>query len=215
MQSTDNPEKRNKKIYLYLVLFVMVCIALSLYAFMKWNQSRTASQNAEELDALLTREHGNEATEAVEHFEQIWMSLEMHKDPKPYYDELLTGPLLQSYLNRSNFQDDNYWLIPSQTDVDNLVVVDYGDRSMRVVACINEGINKVDHYGAVIEQYPLHRIINFYVFVRDGESWKIGNVIDITDPKQALQDWDFMPQDLKDITGDIDSFVYKSCKTKK
>jgi hypothetical protein len=182
---------------------------------MIWDHRKTASQKTEEVEALLTKEHGDEAKEAVAHFEQNWMSLEMHQNPKPYFDKLLTGPLLRSYLNRSNFQDDDYWLIPNQADVDSLRVVDYSDQSMRVVACINQGINKVDHYGVVIEQYPLRRIINFYVFIRDGGPWKVGNVIDITDPKQALQDWDFMPQDLKDITGEINSIVYKNCKTEK
>jgi hypothetical protein len=215
MKDINSPVSQGKNYRLYIILLVGLCVVFSLYILLKWGQSKTASQKAEEVEDSLTKEHGDEAREAVETYEMNWMSLEMHQDPKSYYGELLTGPLLYYYINHSKTQDDNYWLVPSRTDGFSIRVVDYNDRSMRVIACINQGIDKVDPGGTVTEEYPLHQIINFYVFLLDEGSWKVANVIDITDPKQALQDWDFMSQDLKDITGEISSIVYKSRKTEK
>jgi hypothetical protein len=193
----------------------VICAALGIYGIVKLGQSNNLSLYAEAREVLLTREHGDEAREAVMYFEQNWLSLEMHKAPKTFIVELLSGPLLHSYTNPFNFQDEVNWLIPSQTRVTNLRIVDYSDQMMKVIACLNQRIDKVDHLGTVIEQYPVRQIVKYYVFILDAGSWKVGYFLDFTDPKQALQDWDFLPNELKDVTGDINSFVYKSCKTEK
>lgn len=190
------------------------CVALSLYVFLSQDISQTAYPKYEEdeAEALLTIEHGDAAVAGVNHFEQTWFSLEMHKDPKPYLYELLTGPLLNYYVNQVHYQEDGDWLIPGQTDVLDLKVVDFNDQRMKVIACLNQGIIRVNRSGTVIERYPLRRIAKLYVLILDEGSWKVGNFIDITDPEQALQDWDFMSKDLKKIIGEIRSFVYNSCK---
>ena len=215
MQDINSTKKFKKKVQYFIFFFIVICFVLSLFAFLNWEQTRTTLKKTEEIETLLTEEHMAEAKKAVQHFEASWMGLEMHKNPKYYYEELITGPLLRSYINQLNFQSENVWLIPFQTDIMDIRVVEYDDQNMKVIACLDQRIKGVDHSGTAIEEYPLRRIIMFYVFVKDGESWKVGNFLDITDPKQALQDWDFMPKDLKDITGDISSIVYKKCQIEK
>jgi len=215
MQNIGSSRMLSGKLPAYLILLIAVCVILGVYAIVELDQGKNTSLNVEEREVLLTKEHGETAREAVTHFEQTWLGLEMHKDPQTFIDELLTGPLFVSYMNRFNFRDDVYWLIPSQTVITNLRVVDYSDQMMRVIACLDQGIDKVDPFGAVIEQYPVRKKVKYYVFMPDTSSWKVGSFLDFTDPKQALQDWDFLPQELKDVTGDINAIVYKSCKMDK
>lgn len=218
-RNMENKNKKmpNGKLGYNITVFVLVCITLILYAFINWDQSKsTAYQKTQEIEALMTREHADEAKAVILNFEQNWFSFEMHKDPEPYLRELLTGPILNYYLKLINNQDSiDYWLIPSQIDVTDLKVVDYNKESMKVITCLNQGTDKITHDGIITERYPMHRLIKLFFLLKADGSWKIGNVLDITDPKQALQEWDFMSQDLKGITGDISSLVYDSCQTKK
>jgi hypothetical protein len=212
-----NQKMHGKKFWLYIAIFVLASITLTLYALINWDQSKSASfQKTQEIEALLTREHSDEARAVILYFEQTWFNFEMHKDPEPYLRELLTGPLLGYYLKQINNQDSiEYWLIPGQTNVIDLKVVDYSKESMKVITCLNQGTDKITREGVIAERYPIRRLVKLFILIKAGGSWKIGNVIDMTDPKQALQEWDFMSQDLKGITGDIGSLVYNSCQTNK
>lgn len=208
-----NKKKHDEKVRFYTVIFAVVCIALILYIIINWGQSKsTAHQKKQETEVLLTKEHGDEARSVILHFEQTWFSIEMHKDPEPYLRELLAGPLLDYYLKLINNLDSDYWLIPGRVDVIDLKVVEYGNESMKVITCLNQGTDKVTRDGTILESYPIRKLVKLFILIKTDDSWKIGNVIDMTDPKQALQDWDYTSQDLKSITGDIGSLVYNSCQ---
>jgi len=212
-----NKKKHDEKLRFYIAIFAVACITLILYAFINWDQRKsTAYQKTQEVEALVTKEYADEAKVVILNFEQTWFSFEMHKDQEPFLRKLLAGPLLSYYLKLINNQDSSdYWLIPSQTDVIDLKVADYSKERMNVITCLNQGTEKITRDGIITERYPMHRLVKLFILINADGSWKIGNVIDITDPKKALQEWDFMSQDLKGITGDISSLVYESCQTKK
>lgn len=211
-----NKKKHRGKLGLYIGIFASVIITLFLFAFFNWGQNNsTTYQKTQEIEAFLTREHGDEVRVVILHFEKTWFNFEMHKDPEPFMRELITGPLLEYYLKQINNQDNDYWLIPGQIDIFGLKVVDYSEKSMKVIACLNQGTDKVTREGIITERYPIHQVVKLFILIRADGSWKFGNMIDMTDLKQALQDWDFLPQELKDISGEIDMLVYKNCYTEK
>ncbi|MBA4385566.1 MAG: hypothetical protein C0410_12580 [Anaerolinea sp.] len=207
---------QKKYVFYCIATLILVFAFINILRFVNTQninfQGRQATERAEK---TLTSNYKDIAIATVENFEESWLSPEMQKNPGTFLQDLLYGPQLEYWLNfiGNNSEISNgRWSTPRQFLITNLRIVEYSEQRMGIIACVEWVTNETNQPESSLTIIPTIKSENYYLFINDKGTWKLANVIDITDPKQALQDWDYMNQKLKDITGDFPSVVYKNCE---
>jgi hypothetical protein len=213
--------KGNKKRDFRLIIFSLTSL-LFLASLIFWitysSEAKIVKQNhsaTEQTELLLTKEHGDEAKKAVEEFESLWMSQEMINDKLSYYNTLLTDPILNDYISRHEieFEADSEELAIDANVID-LRVIEYSSQKMKVIACVQETYGEFDkEFNLLSKNDPFEKTM-FYVFIYTDFSWKVANIMDISNHHQAFEEWIYSSQASKEISGEFDQFAYKDCHGK-
>jgi hypothetical protein len=106
---------------------------------------------------------------------------------------------------------DSFWLITSAATIRSVRVLQYDADHFQAVGCISKQIEKITTEGLLIESLPIYDFRGVYVFVRESGIWKLSGFFNTTDPNKALKDWDYAPEWLKQILGDLPSLIDKNC----
>jgi hypothetical protein len=196
----------------FLLIVVGILIALAVIggvAFKQWSDAaRVASAELRataEVERLLTEAYGAEARTAIENFESRWLTLDSIRDAS-LQSEVATGPFLE-YFGHARRGDaiyaEPFWLVTSSVVVERIRVLEYSPQRFKAIACVTEITGKTTTEGALIETLPPREFQGVYVFARDSNAWKLAGFFDVTDPRNALRDWDYAPDWLRQTIGNL------------
>jgi hypothetical protein len=200
-----------KKVIISILIVTLLCLSLVLIYLFKVDQNTAIFRKTDITRNELTNSHGEIVKKIISDFEQVWTSLDMHKNPNRYLSDLVTGPLLTYYQKHPLYQNLGSFLISRELGITEIKVLEYDDKVFKAIACIDWGIDQVDSNGNLIKHYEKSKILKFYTFFRENEKWKLGLSIDITNPDAGLHEWEYLPADLKKYVGEFTPFTYMKC----
>lgn len=211
----------NSKRWWFLILAVVTfCLFVSLIAIGLWNamftDSATSLKMTAEAERSLTTKYGGEVGSAVENFEVKWSALESIRNPS-IQAEVTTGPHLD-YFGNARLGDavykEPFWLITRSVTVTSVRVLEYTTERFRAIACITKSLDETNTEGVVQKSLSPYKFRGIYVFVKENNRWKLAAFFDTTDPKKTLRDWDFAPDWLKQVVGNLPDMVEKDCQVR-
>ena len=194
-----------------LLLVLGLLLSLCLFSSIRWDHNREILQVTEATERRLTAKHGVEAREAIERFENNWLSLPMYEDPESFYAMLLAGPMLEDHIGHYGFIEDKTWSAPIYNKVISTRVLDYSDQQLKVIACIEDQMGEYDHTGNFLNINSIRTFTKYYVFIKDDGIWKLAGSIDLTFRHMAEQEWTYLPQEYQTLFGDFYSILDKDC----
>ena len=192
---------------LLALIFILV---IGIYLIQKWNFNNEASmqelQATYEHEQFLTNNHGEEVIDAIENYVIKSNSLAAIQDPSILL-EIAVPPYTDLFLNSApedgKICSDQECLIVESAEVNGIRVLEYTNERFKAIGCITFNYDKLSPQGEFIRSLePLHTR-SIYVFISVEGSWKLAGIFDITIPKDALRDWDYAPDWLRQIIGEL------------
>lgn len=195
-----------------LIPFGILVILLSsflVWARFKPDQNAYNIQAAIDLEKELSQSHGEEVTWVIENFQSKWDSIEVLQNPE-LRKELAVSPYVDEFIEPTNDSmndeiicDTDECLIISSVNVEKVRVLEYSKDRFKAIGCATASIDKVTPKGELIDSLDPYDFTNIYVFVFDNGSWKLSGLYNLSIPQDAIRDWDFTPDWMKQIIGDL------------
>jgi len=194
--------------------WIVVSLAILLILILAWTRfkpdpSVQYSHATIDAELELTQSYGKEVAQKIENFQSNWDSLEVIKNPD-LRKELAVSPFVDEFIMTASASNDNSLicdtdecLVVSSVNVEKVRVLEYSEERFKAIGCATALIDKVTPKGEFIESLAPHDFTSIYVFVLDGGSWKLSGLYNVTIPQDAIRDWDFTPDWLKQILGDL------------
>ena len=161
---------------------MMLCLILVPTACLGWNGSQD--------ERFLTATYGTEVQATIENFKLRWLSLDSRKDPS-VQAELATGPFLDYWGNARTgkaIYDEPFWLITTSAVVKYLRVLEYSPERFKAIARVSTLYDSITPEGKLIESKLPYEVCSVYVFIREGNAWKMATAFGMTVPQHVERD---------------------------
>ncbi len=150
-------------------------------------------------------DHEQEGRQLVIDFESKWSSLEAHKDSN-VQAEVATDPYLK-YVGYGRegkaIYDEPFWLVTKSALVKSLTVLEYSAERFKIMAHIVRQIDETTPNGELRQSFSPAESCRVYAFAREGNTWKVAAVFDMTNINNASRDWRDAPDWLRLAIGDL------------
>ncbi len=194
----------------WVVISLVLCLCLVfIWSGCKMDPSIQYSNATIDAELELTQSYGKEVAQRIENFQSNWDSLEVIKNPD-LRKELAVSPFVDEFImtasasnNHSLICDTDECLVVSSVNVEKVRVLEYSEERFKAIGCATALIDKMTPKGEFIESLDPYDFTSIYVFVLDGGSWKLSGLYNVTIPQDAIRDWDFTPEWLKQSLGDL------------
>jgi hypothetical protein len=210
-QRRRDAEERRRELLCNLMVILKLSTAHILIAMLMFSVAACLpSQEELALDGTetaLTASYAEEVRSIIEANRLRTSSLEVQLDPN-LYEEVATGPwfeLLQS--THEHAEDQSSFMVIQSISFREVRVLKYAASEFRAVACGTWEWEEVSASGETIRSYPIGYFKAVYVFIRDGNEWKLAAWVDFGDADGTLRDWDYVDDDTKAQIGDIEQII--------
>jgi len=194
---------------------VLCCLGCGVYLLSQipgWlNLTREAGEWRVDFDheLQLTREHGQEATRALDGFLSIWLSVEADSNPLLLADVAMS-PYVDSLISPTPENGGICGLdecrVTKSFSIEGVRVLDYAQDRFKIIACVTENLEQVTPQGEYIAELPPDEYRTIYVFGKQGDSWKLEGAFELSDDTDHIyRDWAYSPDWLKAIIGELPS----------
>ena len=167
----------NKGLAYVLLVFILI-VSTGCHSWGKENNESKATSQAIE---AFTRDYGEEVSRIIESYMLQEGSLDAHHNPD-ILKELMTGErlLLRPKLDLEN---EPYWVVTKSANVDHIRVIEYYPNHIKAIACLTIIYERRSvPEGGLLETYPETEFCALYIFVLEGENWKLNANFDTTNP---------------------------------
>lgn len=122
---------------------------------------------------LLTVEHGSEVSQAIERFEQKWLSQEAHLNPI-IQSQVATGEELKFFgLSKDKLALEPYWLVTESATASDVIVLSYNSQRFKAFAHVTKQIYKTTPQGLITDSLKPYDYCSVYVFIKESNVWKL------------------------------------------
>jgi hypothetical protein len=192
--------------------FLLVLASL-LVALLFLGMEKQKTQVDQETTAL-TEQHGKEVQTLIETYEVAAHNINTYQSADRRAG-IFSGTFLDE-LNQyfSTLTRPATWTIVTQAGVTQIKVLDYSPAKIIALACVSDQELELNDQGKLVKQLPAASFAAAYVFVFADASWKLGNYLNVTDPKSARTTYAAMTEELQQLSGPVDPLLNIDCKTK-
>jgi len=191
-------------------LLALACLLVALLFLGMEKQKAQVDQET----ATLTDQHGKEVQTIIETYEVAAHNINTYQSADRRAS-IFSGTFLDE-LNQyfSTPDQPTAWTIVTQANVTQVKVLSYSSSEIIVLACVSDQELELNDQGKLVKQLPSASFGAAYVFVHADANWKLGNYLNVTDPKSARTIYAAMAQDLQQLSGPVDPLLNISCKNK-
>ena len=105
---------------------------------------------------------------------------------------------------RPDLENEPYWIVTKAANVDHIRVIEYYPDQFKAIACLTVIYEERSvPEGKLLETYPESEHCVIYVFVLEGEKWKLNANFNTTNPGNVARDWSYASEWTKEVIGEL------------
>lgn len=143
---------------------------------------------------MLTSEHGEEARQAIQTYEQTWLNKDVMQNPA-LQNEVAT----QQWTEHMGVQEPSRGgLVTTSATITAVSVIEYSPERLKSAACRTIKFDELTREGQFMRSGEFSQC-GTYVFWKLDETWKLAGYFNDADRRY----WDHAPQWLRDVMGEL------------
>jgi hypothetical protein len=158
----------------------------------------------------LNETYGKEVQELIDEYHLVAGSFPAKNYPDRL-SEVVTDPFLTKLTPKSETPSLNGWVIVESVNIKNVNVLEHTSETFKAIACGRFNLYKVTTKGEFETALPPMEFKSLYVFLLKEGRWKLAVVYSIIDPDDAVAEWEYTDQEVRDLIGDISRYVHHDC----